>query len=95
MRSGHRESPADVVALVERLRRAGFGAMSERGSGAVDHLVECRSTRSAVRLSADRGQWWAERSEKLEIVGWSELCDTHEEAARTERSGGDVNAQSS
>lgn len=51
---------AVVASLVDRLTRAGFVPADEVGSGVVNHVIECRSPGFAVRLTGDRGQWWAE-----------------------------------
>lgn len=49
------ELPEDVAAIAERLERAGFRPVGERGSGRVDHLVwddlaRCRARRARERL---------------------------------------------
>ena len=60
-----------VASLVDRLARAGLEPHAERGSGMVNHLIECRSPAFAVRLVGDRGQWWAEGG----LPGGSEWYD--------------------
>lgn len=52
--------PDDVARLVERLTGAGLAPAAERGSGGVNHVIECRSPTFAVRLTGDRGQWWVD-----------------------------------
>ena len=59
MGSGDRDA-ASVESVIEQLRAAGFVPVLERGSGQVNRLIELQRPDFAVRLTGDRGQWWAE-----------------------------------
>lgn len=60
--SATEDEAAQIGLLVDRLREAGFLDVAEIGSGTVNRVIECRSAEFAVRLTADRGQWWVDGS---------------------------------
>lgn len=52
--------PDAVRSLVEVLEREGFKTVREEGGGTVNRVVELGRAGCAVRISADRGEWWVE-----------------------------------
>ena len=54
------QAPAWVEQMLDQLAAAGFSVVQARGSGTVNRKVELRRADFAVRVTADRGQWWVE-----------------------------------
>ena len=54
------QAPAWVEQMLDQLAAAGFSVVQERGSGTVNRQIELRRADFAVRVTADRGQWWVE-----------------------------------
>lgn len=52
--------PGPISVLVEVLERKGFETLREEGDGLVNRVVELGRAGCAVRISADRGDWWIE-----------------------------------
>lgn len=53
-------APDLIRSLVETLERQGFRLLREEGGGGVNRVLELGRAGCAVRVSADRGEWWVE-----------------------------------